>query len=127
MNNAFTGISFPFRIGVKGGVVMSSADDKKADHITESLTQLLGTAPKERTMEYSVYCDIPSHLFSLNDIALEKFLESRVREAVNRCESRVDITSLIVTRKNNTVYVNLKYVFIPYNQEYTALLKVGES
>ena len=126
MNNAFTGISFPFRIGVKGGVVMSSADDLQASHITESLIQLLGTAPKERTMEYSVYCDIPSHLFDLNNEALTCFIESRVRDALARCENRVSLSSLVVSRKENKVFVNLKYIFIPYQQEYTALLEVGE-
>lgn len=127
MNNAFTGISFPFRIGVKGGVVMSSADDLQANHITESLIQLLGTAPKERTMEYGVYCDIPSHLFDLNDEALGSFIESRIRDALKRCENRVSISSLNVVRKENLVFVDLRYIFIPYNQEYTALMKVGES
>lgn len=105
---------------------MSSADDLQASHITESLIQLLGTAPKERTMEYSVYCDIPNSLFELNNGALAGLIESRIKDALSRCENRVSLTNLEVLQEGNTVNVNIRYIFIPYNQEYTALVKVGE-
>ena len=54
----YTGISFPFRIGTKGGVVMSSTSPTEVPHIVESIKQILTTAFLERTMESGFYSDL---------------------------------------------------------------------
>ena len=43
MKQGFTGISFPFRVGVKGGVVMSTTNEREVPHIIEAMKQILLT------------------------------------------------------------------------------------
>ena len=67
MSQSYTGISFPFRIGVKGGVVLSTTTEQEAEHIKESIIQIIGTKPMERIMEYHIKSDVSTYIFDPND------------------------------------------------------------
>lgn len=50
MDNEYKGISFPFRIGGRGGIVMSGQSITGQEHRKERLKVLLGTRKYERVM-----------------------------------------------------------------------------
>ena len=91
-----TGISFPFRIGVTGGVVMSSTDVDDATHIDESIIQILGTNFGERVMETHVYSDLDSFVFSNINDSSKTLLKYQIIEAL-RLDNRVKATEEDIT------------------------------
>ena len=86
----YTGISFPFRIGARGGVVLSSTDRHEFPHIEESIVQILGTRPMERWMEYHVFSDLDVFAFEPNDGSLRSLLLHQIRQAL-RHDARVSV------------------------------------
>ena len=58
------GISFPFRISSKGGATMSVANSNSVERLVESMQQSVGTSEGERCMEFNVYSEVRSLLFS---------------------------------------------------------------
>ena len=82
MSQLFTGISFPFRIGVKGGVVMSSTNTQEVPHIIEGMKQLLLTRPMERVMEYQVKSEISTFVFDPNDASTRALIEYEAQKAI---------------------------------------------
>ena len=53
--SGFKGISFPFRISNRGGVVMSTTSQNDPTHIAESIQQIFYTNHLERPMESDIY------------------------------------------------------------------------
>ena len=88
--SGFTGISFPFRIGVKGGVVMSTTSVSDVQHIIEAMTQILGTRPMERCMEYHFKSDLDSDIFEPNDASCRTLIAYQAEEALKELEDRIN-------------------------------------
>ena len=76
----YTGISFPFRIGVKGGVVTSTTSTREVPHIIESMKQILRTFKYERTMEYHIYSEVDTDIFEPNDISTHTLLQYQIKD-----------------------------------------------
>ena len=90
------GWKFPVRIDpTTGRVAMSEMEQD----IKESIWILLSTAPGERLMRPEFGCGIHDLVFSSMSTVTMGLFESRVREAINRWEARVDITKLEVFTK----------------------------
>ena len=90
------GWKFPVRIDpTTGRVAMSEMEQD----IRESIWILLSTAPGERLMRPEFGCGIHDLVFSSMSTVTMGLFESRVREAINRWEARVDITKLEVFTK----------------------------
>ena len=90
------GWKFPVRIdSTTGRVAMSEMEQD----IKESIWILLSTAPGERLMRPEFGCGIHDLVFSSMSTVTMGLFESRVREAINRWEARVDITKLEVFTK----------------------------
>ena len=87
----FTGISFPFRIGVKGGVVTSTTGIMDVQHIVEAMTQILHTRPMERCMEYHFKSEIDSNVFEPNDVSIKTLLAYQVKKALAELEDRITV------------------------------------
>ena len=104
----YTGISFPFRVGVRGGVVMSSTDRHEAPHIEESIVQILGTRPMERWMEYHIFSDLDNFLFEPNDSSLQTLLRHRLRQAM-RHDKRVKILRVSFDADDNFLWVEIDF------------------
>ena len=90
------GWKFPVRIDpATGRVAMSEMEQD----IKESILILLSTAPGERLMRPEFGCGIHDLVFSSMSTVTMGLFESRVREAINEFEARVDITKLEVFTK----------------------------
>lgn len=130
--SGYTGISYPFRISNRGGVVMSTTSKNDPTHIKESIQQILNTDFLERPMEAEVYTSVTSLLFEPNDTALQQVLKSRIVDDLERLEPRVecktdDIEFEVVDAEGiEFLYVNITYRIIKYNTYYTSKIKVGE-
>lgn len=122
----FTGISFPFRIGVKGGVVTSTTSVSNAQHIVESMKQILGTRPMERCMEYHFMSDIDSDIFEPNDASCRTLIAYQVEEALRELEDRVKVDSVDIVSEDSTVNAVIHFTILAYNTAHVANIKVGD-
>lgn len=125
-NIGFTGISFPFRIGNKGGVVMSTTSITDVQHIIEGMTQILNTRPKERGMEFHFKSEIDTDIFEPNDESARTMLAYQITEALSELEDRINIESVDVVSEGATIIAVVHFTVLAYNTSYTANIKVGE-
>lgn len=126
MRQGYTGISFPFRIGVKGGVVTSTTNMREVPHIIEAMEQILSTRPLERCMEYHIKSDIDSDIFEPNDSSSHTLIAYQVEEALKELEDRVEVTSVEVTSKGSSVYATINFKVLTYDTPFTTTIKVGD-
>ena len=130
--SGFTGISYPFRISNRGGVVMSTTSKTDPTHLAESIQQILNTEFLERPMESQIYTTVTPLLFEPNDVSLQQILKSRIVDDISRLEERVecdedDITFEVVSENGvEYLYASITYKIIRYNTYYTSKIKVGE-
>lgn len=130
--SGFTGISYPFRVSNRGGVVMSTTSRTDPTHIAESIQQIFNTNYLERPMESEIYTTVTSLLFEPNDIALQQVLKSRIVDDLDRLEERIECDEEGIEFKVEVedniefLYANITYKIIKYNTFYTSKIKVGE-
>lgn len=131
--SGFTGISYPFRISNRGGVVMSTTGRNDPTHIAESIQQIFSTNFLERPMESEIYTTVTALLFEPNDIALQQVLKTRIVQDLERLESRIECSEdgiefeVEVDDKGiEYLYANISYKIIKYNTYYQSKIKVGE-
>ncbi len=122
----FKGISFPFRIGVKGGVVMSTTSQMDVAHIVESMEQIVRTRPFERCMEYAIKCDVDYQIFEPNDSGTHTLIAYQVERALSDLEDRIEVKSVDIEAKDNFVYANVTFRVLKYDTVYTQQIKVGD-
>lgn len=122
----FTGISFPFRIGVKGGVVTSTTNIREVPHIIEAMTQILRTRPMERCMEYHFKSEIDSSLFEPNDDSVKTLIVYQIKEALRELEDRISVDSIDITSEGSSVIAEIKFTVLAYNSSHTTNIKVGD-
>lgn len=122
----FTGISFPFRIGIRGGVALSTTSVQDVPHIIEAMEQILLTRPNERCMEYDFKSDIDTDIFEPTDESTYTLLEYQVKEALRQLEDRIKVNSVDITSRDNTIYAQINFTVLVYDSTYTAEIKVGE-
>lgn len=123
----FTGISFPFRVGVKGGVVTSTTDIRDVPHITEAMSQILATRKYERCMEYHIYSDIDTNIFDLEDNSTYTMISYQVKEALRKLEDRISVTRVDISAEENTIYATVYFtVGKYYDTTYNTKIKVGD-
>lgn len=126
MNTGFTGISFPFRIGVKGGVVTSTTSVTDVQHIVEAMTQILLTHPKERSMEFHFKSDIDTDIFEPNDASTRTLLAYQVEEALRELEDRIEVNSVEITSEDEKIFAVINFTVLAYNTVHTTKIKVGD-
>jgi hypothetical protein len=98
----YSGLSFPPRIGAKGGWVMTSTDPTDIAHIKESIRQIIGTRIGERVMEPTFGADIPDVVFRSMDITTANLLRFKITEALTKWEPRIQVKNISVTWVNET-------------------------
>lgn len=130
--SGFTGISYPFRISNRGGVVTSTTSATDPTHIAESIRQIFCTDYLERPMEADVYTTVTALLFEPNDVSLQQVLKSRMVSDLERLEERIetdeDSIEFTVETEDDVEYLfaYITYKVIRYNTYYTSKVKVGE-
>lgn len=126
MQQGFNGISFPFRVGGRGGIEMSSTSMTDASHIIESIEQILQTRPRERCMEYHFKSDLDLSIFEPNDVSSKCLVEHQIRDALAKLEDRIEVSDVSVSSSDSTIYADIKFRVIKYNTTYSGKVKVGE-
>lgn len=130
--SGFTGISYPFRVSNRGGVVMSTTSRNDPTHIAESIQQIFNTSYLERPMEAEIYTTVTSLLFEPNDISLQQVLKNRMVNDLTRLEERIECDEegiefeVEIEDEVEILYATITYKIIKYNTYYTSKIKVGE-
>lgn len=132
MSKGYHGISFPFRIGAKGGIAMSSTNSNTTKHIDESIQQILSTNIGERVMEYHFGVNLSTTIFEPTDETLMNLIKFEIMEALSTFEPRIKINEDNIrvysetSRGTNTVIAEIPYVVKDYtNTEHTAIIDLG--
>lgn len=126
MQQGFRGISFPFRIGVRGGVVMSSTSLLEVPHIIEAMQQILLTHPYERSMEFHFRSQVVENVFNVNGIDTQQLVAYQVKESLRELEDRVEVEDVVITEEKEKMYANITFKVLAYNSVYNATMEVGE-
>ena len=132
-NKGHYGISFPFRVGVKGGIAMSGTDINSARHIEESIQQILSTRIGERVMEYHFGCSVSASLFEPTDTTLMNLLKYEIVEALETFETRIEVKKddIKIYSETDIEGINKIIAEIPYvvkdytNSEHIAIIDLG--
>lgn len=130
--SGYKGISFPFRIGPQGGVVMTTTSATDPTHIVESIRQIFGTHFLQRVMEPEVYSDLASALFEPNDETLQSIIKSRIIEALEKLEDRVETSednisfTVETDDRGSFLFATINFKVIKYETWYESTFKVGE-
>ena len=82
MEKPLRGISFPFRVGNKGGIVMSEVNSADTSHIEESIEQILCTNFGERCMKYEYGANLEDLIFNAQDVSLLALIKYQIKEAL---------------------------------------------
>lgn len=127
MRDEFRGISFPFRLGNRGGIVMSGVTESHPHHIEESIEQILLTFKGERVMEHHIGSDIDTQIFEPNDSATHNLLKFQIAEALKEQEPRIEVTrqDITLSSEENYVYATIKYRLKAYNTTHQITTRVG--
>ena len=123
----FTGLSFPIRIGNKGGLVISSADKFSAPHIDESLHQIVCTNMYERVMELGFGSNTDLSIFEPNDLSLVNLLTYELLDSISRQERRVTVEEkdITFTQEENKIYVHINYLVNNLEEKFSTKIYVG--
>lgn len=126
MIGGYNGISYPFRITKQGGVAMSTTGKDNARHVDESIKQILNTHFLERVMESDIYSEIGESLFEVDDEAFRNIISDQLAEDLMRVDERIeidadgiDIKSIDNKDGTHAIYVDLTYILVDYQKEYT--------
>lgn len=120
------GISFPFRIGISGGVEMSRVTPQDFSHIDESIKQIIQTHKYERAMLKDFYSEVDTALFEPDNISVQTLISYEIEEALERLEPRVEIVSIDFEEVSEETIVVLTYKIPNYETEHILRMKVGE-
>ena len=126
MERGFKGISFPFRIGVKGGVVTSTTSVNDVQHIIEAMEQIVLTRPLERCMEYHFKSDIDYDIFEPNDPSTRTLISYQIKEALRELEDRVEVNEVEVYSENSEIFAVIYFTVLAYNTVHVTTMKVGD-
>ena len=133
-NSGYTGISFPFRVGNSGGVVLSTTNRYSAEHIVESVIQILNTKYTERPMEAEIFSDIDASLFDLNNQMTRDILADQIVADLRRLEKRISLNTrdieLFTVETDDGIeqlYANINFRVVDYMTTYQAAnVYIGE-
>lgn len=125
------GISFPFRISSKGGATMSVANSNSVERLVESMQQIVGTSEGERCMEFNVYSEVRSLLFSNveTDDTIFSVCEYMVKDAINRLEPRVTVNDVVikVDELTNSMIAVVNFTVNNTKNTYNTSLGLGDA
>lgn len=126
MSKSYTGIAFPFHIGVKGGIALSTTTVEEAQHIKESIQQIVRTRAMERVMEYHIKCEVSTELFDSNNESTRALIAYECEQAIKECDERVEVLSVDIYGEDHIVYATITFRVKKYERTYSVNTKVGE-
>ena len=124
------GISFPFRISSKGGAAMSVANSNSVEKLVESMQQIVGISEGERCMEFNVYSEVRSLLFSSvdTDDTILSVCEYMVKDSINRLEPRVTVNDVVIKfdEDSNSIIAVVNFTVNNTGNTYNTSLGLGD-
>ena len=126
MEKEYRGISFPFKIGVRGGVVMSATNATDAPHTVESIKQILCTKPMERIMEYQIKSEVSTFIFDQNDESTRALVAYECKKSIEECDPRVEVVSVVPYADGSCIMATVNFRVKSYQNTYSVNVKVGE-
>ena len=116
------GVSFPLRVGNKGGFVMSS----HINHIEESIVQIFSTQFYERVMLPEFGSDIDANIFDPNEVETHALIRYEIVEALTKYEPRIviDEDGIEIEADGSNIYVTLSYALANYTNMGLVRVKV---
>lgn len=108
----YTGVSFPFRVGAKGGVVTSTTTESEVTHINESIRQILLTRKGERPMEPEFGTNLYRMIFEVIDETMMNVISFEIKEALARWEPRIRVMDVVVQEDDGVVRISLRYLVV---------------
>lgn len=127
MSRGYTGISFPFKIGNRGGVVMSTTNRYEVPHIIESMEQILGTHKRERTMEKNFGSDLDLQIFEPNEPVTHNIIKYQIVQALKEFEPRVEVKEedIDIRAEGESIYATINFTVLRYQSNYKATILLG--
>lgn len=129
IDNTNRGISFPFRVGNRGGVVMSGVSSTSAPHIDESIEQILLTLKGERVMEHHFGSELDTSIFEPNEVSAHNLIKYQIVEALTKHEPRitVDKDSIKLSQEagSNIIIVDISYILNEYSSVHNYSTRLG--
>jgi phage baseplate assembly protein W len=102
------GWPFPIRPGTDNRLRFQGGEEK----IRQSIWLILSTAPGERLMLPEFGCGIHDLVFEANTASLRAIVQTRVREALDRWEARIDVLDVQVQtppEQRNYLLIRIDY------------------
>lgn len=130
MSKGYYGLSFPFRVGVKGGLAMTGTNYLESPHIAESVEQILNTKVRERVME-AIGCSLSTFIFEPSDESSVNLLKYEIVEALNEYEPRIkieinDVDINLLDINSGILNVSIAYTIKDYtNATHTITIQLG--
>lgn len=112
---SYKGISFPPRIGPKGGWLMSVADATETTKIKESIYLVLTTRVFERVMENRFGSRLLDSVFENANITLMNILKYQIEQALTQFEPRIKTTNIDISIDTDGVTVNVRIDYMVLN------------
>lgn len=125
MSTKLRGISFPFRVGNNGGIVMSETTGDTIKHTVEALQQILLTRKLERAMESDIYSDLDTSIFSPNDTSIESLIRYEIELAAKKIDN-IEIQNVQFAYATNAIMAIVTLKMTAYGTVHTVPLKVGD-
>ena len=121
------GISFPFRINVRGGIAMSVTNTNTFTHTDEAIHQLLTTERGERLMEFYLYSDLDTLIFEPNDETTKSLLEFEVKDTIQtHLSDTLEIDNIEVSQTKNLIFADITYHLINFGGNlHTTRVQIG--
>ena len=121
------GISFPFRINVRGGIAMSVTNTNTFTHTDEAIHQLLTTERGERLMEFYLYSGLDTLIFEPNDETTKSLLEFEVKDTIQtHLSDTLEIDDIQVTQDKNLIFADITYHLVNFGGNlHTTRVQIG--
>ena len=102
------GLAFPLQVNPRGAIALATGERD----IEQSIRIILGTMIGERVMRPEFGCRIHELVFAPHNAATEGLAELYVREALDRWEPRIEVTTVAATddqAQDGTMLIEVKY------------------
>ena len=125
--SGYTGLAFPLRLNNRGGLQLSSTSPASADHIKESVHQIIGTEIHERVMETYFGSRVSAGLFEPNDLSAQSLIRFEIINALRRFEPRIEVEPdwIEFKEENNVLYATINFRVLSYGTEASVTVQLG--
>lgn len=116
----YRGIKFPFQKGDTS--FPAAATDEEL--IQDSLLQLVMTMNGERIMRPDVGTNALTFIFENNDVVLSNLLRAEIHGVVAKYEPRVQVTDILVERRDSEIILTITYVILATRRPGAAVVPI---